>query len=210
MLLRFPCQADYVPVFDNGIMLFLSHGHVYAPHNMPSLYGASLFLYGHTHLWELNCNNEGMWFCNPGSISLPKEGRPASFAVYDNGTIAIYTLSGELLAQSDVKVATYPRLLQQAIALATEAHAGQVDRAGMPYITHPLRVMEAIFFDRKLITTNASIKDFGFYNPSNILVFEVGKTTARDIIDFFKKDFIPYSSNIKDFYSLDKWIARFQ
>lgn len=143
MLLRFPCQADYVPVFDNGIMLFLSHGHVYAPHNMPSLYGASLFLYGHTHLWELNCNNEGMWFCNPGSISLPKENRPASFAVYDNGTIAIYTLSGELLAQSDVKVATYPRLLQQAIALATEAHAGQVDRAGMPYITHPLRVMEA-------------------------------------------------------------------
>lgn len=73
-----------------------------------------------------------------------------------------------------------------------------------------LRVMEAIFFDRKLITTNASIKDFGFYNPSNILIFEVGKTTARDIIDFFKKDFIPYSSNIKDFYSLDKWIARFQ
>ena len=84
-----------------------------------------------------------MWFCNPGSISLPKENRPASFAIYDNGTIAIYTLSGELLAQSDVKVATYPRLLQQAIALATEAHAGQVDRAGMPYITHPLRVMEA-------------------------------------------------------------------
>ena len=143
MLLHFPCQADYVPVFDNGVMLLLSHGHVYAPHNMPSLCGASLFLYGHTHLWKLSRNEEGVWLCNPGSISLPKENRPASFAVYDNGIITIYTLSGEVLAQSTVKAGAYPPLLQRAIELATAAHAGQTDRAGVPYITHPLRVMEA-------------------------------------------------------------------
>lgn len=143
MLLHFPCQADYVPVFDNGVMLLLSHGHVYAPHNMPSLCGASLFLYGHTHLWELTRNKEGVWLCNPGSLSLPKENRPASFAVYDNGIITIYTLLGEVLAQSTVKAGAYPPLLQRAIELATAAHAGQTDRAGVPYITHPLRVMEA-------------------------------------------------------------------
>lgn len=31
--------------------------------------------------------------------------------------------------------------LAHAIALAAEAHRGQVDRAGQPYILHPLRVM---------------------------------------------------------------------
>ena len=31
--------------------------------------------------------------------------------------------------------------LEDAIALAVKAHRGQTDKAGQPYITHPLRVM---------------------------------------------------------------------
>jgi len=31
--------------------------------------------------------------------------------------------------------------LEETILLATEAHAGQVDKAGKPYILHPLRLM---------------------------------------------------------------------
>ena len=34
--------------------------------------------------------------------------------------------------------------LERAIALAAEAHAGQRDKAGEPYILHPLRVMLAV------------------------------------------------------------------
>lgn len=33
------------------------------------------------------------------------------------------------------------RILDVAIAVAVRAHAGQVDKAGQPYIRHPLRVM---------------------------------------------------------------------
>jgi len=34
--------------------------------------------------------------------------------------------------------------LETAIELATRAHAGQVDKAGAPYIEHPLRVMKRL------------------------------------------------------------------
>lgn len=34
-------------------------------------------------------------------------------------------------------------LLQKAIEIATKAHAGQLDKAGEPYIEHPMRVMVA-------------------------------------------------------------------
>jgi hypothetical protein len=34
--------------------------------------------------------------------------------------------------------------LERAIQIAAEAHAGQVDRCGAPYILHPLRVMDAV------------------------------------------------------------------
>ena len=34
--------------------------------------------------------------------------------------------------------------LEHAVAIATQAHAGQVDKAGEPYIEHPLRVMRAM------------------------------------------------------------------
>jgi (p)ppGpp synthase/HD superfamily hydrolase len=34
--------------------------------------------------------------------------------------------------------------LERAIAIAAEAHAGQIDKAGAPYVLHPLRVMLAV------------------------------------------------------------------
>ena len=39
------------------------------------------------------------------------------------------------------QIADYAKLLELAIAIAHKAHAGQLDKAGKPYILHPLTVM---------------------------------------------------------------------
>ena len=72
-----------------------------------------------------------------------------------------------------------------------------------------MRVMEAIFFDKKLITTNRSILDAPFYYDGNILVLDVENTQAEEIKQFFEKEFIPYSEELKKYYSFEEWINRF-
>lgn len=42
-------------------------------------------------------------------------------------------------------------LLERAIAIAQQQHAGQVDKAGRPYIEHPMRVMESMSNDAERI-----------------------------------------------------------
>ena len=42
-------------------------------------------------------------------------------------------------------------LLERAIAIAEKQHAGQVDKAGRPYMEHPLRVMQAMSNDAERI-----------------------------------------------------------
>ena len=41
--------------------------------------------------------------------------------------------------------------LERAISIAVEAHKGQIDKAGAPYILHPLRVMQSLETDLERI-----------------------------------------------------------
>jgi (p)ppGpp synthase/HD superfamily hydrolase len=43
-------------------------------------------------------------------------------------------------------------MLEKAIKIAVEAHAGQVDKAGQPYILHPLRCMLKVETDIQRIS----------------------------------------------------------
>lgn len=47
---------------------------------------------------------------------------------------------------------TEKTLLERAIAVATQAHSGQVDKAGEPYILHPLRLMASMTTEAERVT----------------------------------------------------------
>ena len=64
-----------------------------------------------------------------------------------------------------------------------------------------LRVMEAVFLNKKLITTNISVKSFDFYRSSNIYVYGHEK---RSIEEFLLESYIELPEDIKMQYTLEK------
>ncbi len=92
MLLEFPIMADFSTLYADGFKFFLTHGHLWNPANPPSVAPGTVLAYGHTHLPHLEKQENGLIAFNPGSISLPKGGNPASFGWYEDGKIQIFEL----------------------------------------------------------------------------------------------------------------------
>ena len=101
MLLQFPIMSDYALVVDNGVRLFLTHGHKYNEDNMPPCHH-DVFVYGHTHLWKLEQTAHGV-VCNIGSPTFPKGGNEPTFGIYDNGVISVRRMNGEVLKEMKVR-----------------------------------------------------------------------------------------------------------
>lgn len=91
MLLDFPCLSDYALIADNGKRIFLTHGHVYNPQNMPKG-DMDILICGHTHLWNIERINQTVC-CNVGSITFPKGGNEATFGIYEGGSVGVYSLN---------------------------------------------------------------------------------------------------------------------
>jgi hypothetical protein len=64
------------------------------------------------------------------------------------------------------------------------------------------RAFESVGYDKKMITTNKTIKTMDFYNPQNIFVFDDDRT---DLIEFVKSDYISIPETIKNKYSFSNW-----
>ena len=101
MLLHFPMMSDYTIVVDNGVRMFLTHGHHFNEEKMPQL-GCDIFLYGHTHRQKLEKQGD-IIVCNTGSITFPKDGNPPTFATYEDGTLRLHHLDGTVINQLEAK-----------------------------------------------------------------------------------------------------------
>lgn len=80
MVLDFPIMADY-QVIDN---IYLSHGHIYNPENLPPMKKGDILINGHTHIPKLEQKGD-YTFINCGSVSIPKENSPHSYILLENG-----------------------------------------------------------------------------------------------------------------------------
>ncbi len=103
MVLSFPVLSDNAVVFDGerGIQIFMTHGHKHSPSSLPPLPRNTLFLSGHTHVPRFE-ERDGIICLNPGSPSLPKEGNPKTYAIYDRGEIKVVDLDGNIVFYGSV------------------------------------------------------------------------------------------------------------
>lgn len=92
MVLDFCICDDVSMIYDGKDKIYLSHGHIHNPENLPKISAGSVFLYGHTHIAKDEVVN-GVRCINPGSISLPKNGQKNSYMVYDDGIFTWYDMN---------------------------------------------------------------------------------------------------------------------
>jgi putative phosphoesterase len=80
-LLSAPVQSPHAFVHCDQVRIVINHGHLLTKEGMRDLarrYGANCFVFGHTHIPELEVY-DGVLLMNPGSPSIPKleiQGRP--------------------------------------------------------------------------------------------------------------------------------------
>lgn len=68
-----------------------------------------------------------------------------------------------------------------------------------------VRALEALFFKKKLITNNVSIKEYNFYHPANILVLNED-TTEQELDCFLAIPFEKVSEQIVRDYEVNSWV----
>lgn len=66
------------------------------------------------------------------------------------------------------------------------------------------RIFEALAMQRKIITTNQTIKNYAFYNPTNILVID--EKHINLIPEFFNTPYEPIPESVYNKYTLSHWV----
>ena len=103
MVLEFPILADYGLFFVDGKRLYATHVDVFNDNLLPPLTDGDVLVHGHTHLLEAKVIEAGenmhVTILNPGSVSIPKGGNPATYALLEDGIFSILTLDGDVVKQ---------------------------------------------------------------------------------------------------------------
>lgn len=99
MVLEFPIMADYAVLqLKKGRQIYLTHGHVYNEKKLPPMKKGDVLLYGHTHVLRAE-KKKDLIFLNPGSVSIPKEGNPPTYAILEKGIFTIRTFEDKTILE---------------------------------------------------------------------------------------------------------------
>ena len=91
MLLIFKMMQDYSQLVIADKTIFVTHGHILEPIEDAESTLADLFISGHTHIPSID-EYQTQTVMNPGSISMPKGGHPATYAILEDQHIKVMTL----------------------------------------------------------------------------------------------------------------------
>ena len=80
-----------------------------------------------------------------------------------------------------------------------------IPKAGQTGMT--MRVLESLFYAKKLITTDKNISKAEFYNPANIFIWD--EPNEGELKKFFSLPVEPVSESILNKYTFDAWIKNF-
>ncbi|WP_208659752.1 phosphodiesterase [Kosakonia sp. MUSA4] len=94
MLLHFPITAPWQQVLLAERRLFLTHGHLFGPDDVPPLAAGDVLVYGHTHIPVAEQRGDIFHF-NPGSVSIPKGGFAASYGMLEEGVLRVVALNDQ-------------------------------------------------------------------------------------------------------------------
>lgn len=98
MVLEFPVMADYCILSVDGRTFYATQGHIYNQDNLPPLQEGDILIHGHTHVLKAQ-QMDGYILLNPGSVSIPKEGNPATYAVLENSIFTIKDFDGNTVRE---------------------------------------------------------------------------------------------------------------
>ena len=98
MVLDFPVMADYALILYGERNLYATHGHIYNENNLPPLKNGDILIHGHTHVLKAE-KREDYTLLNPGSVSIPIEGNPPSYAILEDGLFTIKGFDGTIIKE---------------------------------------------------------------------------------------------------------------
>ena len=101
MVLEFPVMADYALLAMDGITIYATHGHDYHENHLPPMQKGDVLLHGHTHVLRADqCGD--ITILNPGSVSIPKEGNPPTYAILEDGVFRILDFEGRVIKEKNL------------------------------------------------------------------------------------------------------------
>ena len=100
MMLEFPILSDMAVINDNNTIIYATHGHKLTPAAPFPVSENGIIAYGHTHV-PTDKVIDNVRYINPGSVSIPKNGRERGYVVLENGNFQWKNLFGETIYPSE-------------------------------------------------------------------------------------------------------------
>ncbi len=166
------------------------------------------------------------------SVELEKKNtlieRDVYFIGYDKGRIKLLEILGEIFYQQKIsflfevvrdrgkkylkselkyfikKVKKYEEILLEIEKSKIILEINSGNQSGLT-----LRAMESLFYNKKLISNNESLKEYDFYDLNNIFIFKNIEEEIEELKIFLK---MPYNKEVEKYkknYNIQAWLERF-